>query len=83
MTESELKGFLADAIQRLQTIRESITEDNADLFNVQICEKRDLEPIREMGHMGTIQGFEQSSGIVFTIIVEDNTLKGKQLGVKE
>lgn len=77
-----VRKSLSWAIRRLQDIRDEVTEEAPGRFKVQIKEGRDLEPIRTMGTGDKVGGFRQTSPIVLTIVVEDNALKGKELGNK-
>ena len=70
------KESLDSAIQRLQNIKEGLTVENSGRYNIQINQERKLEPI----HQGfSAIGFEQVSGDVFSITIEDNARKGKVL----
>ncbi|HMB30621.1 MAG TPA: hypothetical protein VKN82_02220 [Desulfohalobiaceae bacterium] len=69
-----VKKLLGEAIQRLRDIQESIVVENIDQYDIQLNLGRKLDPIY---HGAQAIGFQQVSGDVFSIVIEDRSRKGK------
>jgi len=78
----KIKTSIDWAIQKLQILKEKITEETAHLYTIEIREKRNLDPVTKNGEWNA-SGFRQTTGIVLSISVEDKTLMGKILGEKK
>lgn len=77
MTEkqiSHIKESLSTTIRKIEKIRDNLSIDNIGLFKIEVNQNRDLEPIY---HGFYAVGFEQMSGDILSLKIEDKTNLGK------
>jgi hypothetical protein len=75
---TDLKHYLAQCIKSIETVRDFVTDSNYDKFDVSITQRRDVDPVYEMGKIDAT-GFKQKSGVELEIKIVDNRKKGQVL----
>jgi len=76
---ADLRNCIDHCIKVLKSYRKNINNSNYHLFNINMTEHRNLDPIRTMNSWGNVVGFEQKSGITLQITIVDNRKKGHTL----
>lgn len=71
---SRIKESLSVIIKEIEEIRDSLTENNAHLFNIEIHQDRNLDPIY---HGLNPVAFEQTSGDILSLKIENKANIGK------